>query len=192
MWEIIRQLWRQVGGLVHRGTVVGSGDGAGAMRTVQVSYGVDDKGAAIAGRSVEVFEPYGFTSNAQPGAQAVCVNPWASAELTVCVAVSNPKGRPVCAPGESVQWDDQGQVIALRRDGVVVDAAGRPDGIKLGASATLAAARATDPVSISPELATVINALIAAAATGNPTVVPPLVGTTIGMIASGSGVTKVQ
>ena len=63
--------------------------------------------------------------------------------------------------------------------------------VLIGSGASLGAARVTDTVSINAALQTVLNALIAAAATGNPTVVPPLVGTTIGAIASGSAVVKI-
>jgi len=64
--------------------------------------------------------------------------------------------------------------------------------IKVGASATLAAARVTDPVTISAALQTWIGSVITQCAANVPTIViPPLVGTSVGTITSGSAVVKI-
>ena len=63
--------------------------------------------------------------------------------------------------------------------------------VLIGAGATLAAARLTDTVAISVELASWIGSVISACAAAS-IVIPPLSGTTIGAIDSGSGVTKIE
>lgn len=195
VWEFVRPLLRRVAGMVQRGVVTATADGS-KMQGVQVLVGDD-----VVRGPVEHFEPYGFTSQAQAGAEAIVVNVGASADLPVCIVVADRRYRLKVAPGEVAIWDDQGQAVALRRDGIVIDAAGRPDGIKLVNGATLAAARATDPVAVSTDPAdpwlvwfTAINAVVP----GCPAVPLPLPPGTpvppvppLAKIADGSGVVKI-
>lgn len=138
--DYLRPIQRKVAGMVRRGVVTSTNDGTKAQG-VQVMVG----DGVIRG-PVEYLQPYGFTSQANAGADAVLLQVGGSADLPVCILVSDRRGRVKVLPGEVAQWDDQGQAVALRRDGIVIDAAGRPDGIKLGAAAALGVARQTDPV----------------------------------------------
>ena len=141
--NLLDYLWplqRKIVGMVRRGVVTSTNDGTKAQG-VQVRVG----DGVIRG-PIEYLQQYGFTSQANAGADVILLQVGGSADLPVCIVVSDRRGRVKVLPGESAQWDDQGQIIAIRRGGIVLDAAGRPDGIKLGAGASLGVARKTDAV----------------------------------------------
>ncbi len=179
----LKVLHRRLGGMVTRGTVTNTNDSA-KCQTLQVKIAGDE-----CTQDCENFQPYGFTSQALAGAEAIVASIAGVVEHRVVLAVTDRRGRPKVAAGESAQWDDQGQLIAIRRGGIVLDAAGRPDGIKLGASASLGAARATDPVNAGTTMAAWLAAVTAKcnALPGPP--VPTLAD--FGAIASGSPVVKI-
>lgn len=191
VWEYLRPLLRRVAGLVQRGVVTATADGS-KMQGVQLLVGDD-----VVRGPVEHFEPYGFTSQAHAGAEAIVLNVGASADLPVCIVVADRRYRLKVAPGEVAIWDDQGQAVALRRDGIVIDAAGRPGGIKLVNGATLAAARATDPVTVTLDAATIAaitaaQPVVAAWVAGGSVPPPPPVSIpATGQITAGSGVVKI-
>ncbi|WP_171023574.1 phage baseplate assembly protein V [Escherichia sp. E1130] len=84
----------------------------------------------IAGDSkegVEHLEPYGFTSAAQNGAEAVVLFPGGDRSHGMAVIVADRRYRlKGLARGEVAIYDDQGQSVTLTRAGIVVDGGGKP------------------------------------------------------------------
>lgn len=84
----------------------------------------------IAGDSkegVEHLEPYGFTSAAQNGAEAVVLFPGGDRSHGMAVIVADRRYRlKGLARGEVAIYDDQGQSVTLTRGGIVVDGGGKP------------------------------------------------------------------
>ncbi|MBL5911217.1 phage baseplate assembly protein V [Enterobacter asburiae] len=76
---------------------------------------------------VEHLEPYGFTSAAQDGAEAVALFPSGDRSHGVVLVVADRRYRlKGLARGEVAVYDDQGQSVTLTRDGIVVDGGGKP------------------------------------------------------------------
>lgn len=76
---------------------------------------------------VEHLEPYGFTSAAQNGAEAVVLFPGGDRSHGMAVIVADRRYRlKGLARGEVAIYDDQGQSVILTRAGIVVDGGGRP------------------------------------------------------------------
>lgn len=86
--------------------------------------------ALIAGESkegIEHLEPYGFTSTAQDGAEAVTLFPLGDRSHGVVVVVSDRRYRlKGLKRGEVAIYDDQGQSVTLTRAGIIVDGGGKP------------------------------------------------------------------
>lgn len=77
--------------------------------------------------SVEHLEPYGFTSAAQNGAEAVVLFPGGDRSHGMAVIVADRRYRlKGLARGEVAIYDDQGQSVTLTRAGIVVDGGGKP------------------------------------------------------------------
>jgi len=104
------------------------------LRTVQAQYASDDV------RDAEHFEPYGFTSRAAPGAEAIGLS--VGGEHTVVICVADRRYRLTSlAEGEVALYDAEGSSVTLKADGkIVIDAAAT---IELGAGATEALVRGT-------------------------------------------------
>lgn len=140
----------------------------------------------------EHFEPYGFTSNPNPGAEAIVINLGDGEDHQIAIVVGDRRFRlQTLLTGEVALYDDQGQSVALMKGArVVVTTAGT---VEL-AGAALGVARATDPVQVTPMAdvawSTWINAVHAVVAplhlvaTGTP-LIPPA-GPINGTIVSGS------
>jgi phage baseplate assembly protein V len=139
------------------------------MREVQVELLADETQDAV-----EHFEPYGFTSRAKAGAEAVMlsVGGLRGHGLVICIADRRYRLQ-VLEEGEAAFHDDQGQVVHLKRDGIVVHGkkltfesegdisfdcekftvtasdtvALDSDEVTIGTGATLQAARKTDTIS---------------------------------------------
>jgi len=76
---------------------------------------------------VECLEPYGFTSAAHEGAEAVVLFPGGDRSHGVAVVVADRRYRlKGLAQGEVALYDDQGQSVTLTRAGIVVDGGGKP------------------------------------------------------------------
>ena len=76
---------------------------------------------------VEHLEPYGFTSAAQNGAEAVVLFPGGDRSHGMAVIVADRRYRlKGLARGEVAIYDDQGQSVTLTRGGIVVDGGGKP------------------------------------------------------------------
>ena len=77
--------------------------------------------------NVEHLEPYGFTSAAQDGAEAVMLFPGGDRSHGVAVVVADRRYRlKGLKRGEVAIYDDQGQSVTLTRTGVVVNGGGKP------------------------------------------------------------------
>ncbi|OLY66106.1 baseplate assembly protein, partial [Citrobacter braakii] len=75
---------------------------------------------------IEHLEPYGFTSRAQAGAEAVVLFPDGDRSHAVAITVSDRRYRMKgLKTGEVALYDDQGQSVTLTRAGIVVDGGGK-------------------------------------------------------------------
>lgn len=73
---------------------------------------------------VERWEPYGFATSPAAGADALLLSLGGDTNHTVLIAVHDRRYRLSVAGGEVALYDDQGQVIHLKRDGILIDAGG--------------------------------------------------------------------
>lgn len=75
--------------------------------------------------NIEHLEPYGFTSKARSGSEALVLFPDGDRSHGVVVAVSDRRYRMRgLKDGEVALYDDQGQSVTLTRRGIVVDGGG--------------------------------------------------------------------
>lgn len=104
------------------------------LRTVQAKYGSDDV------RDAEHFEPYGFTSRAAPGAEAIGLS--VGGEHTVVICVADRRYRLTSlAEGEVALYDSAGSSVTLKADGkIIINAATT---VEIGAGATEALVKGT-------------------------------------------------
>lgn len=114
-------LARGLQNLFSRG-VVSAVNSALKMQTVQIQL-LDGEGKD----DVEHFEPYGYTSHPQVGAEQVTGFVEGDRSHGIVLIVADRRYRLVgLAPGEMAIYDDQGQKVHLTRDGIVIDGAGLP------------------------------------------------------------------
>ena len=107
-------------GTVSRGVVRRVQNGP-KMRVVQLEL--------LAGelREVEAPEPYGLTSHPYAGSEAVAGFAQANRDHGIAIVVADRRYRlTTLAEGEVALHDDQGQVVHLKRDGILVESA-HPD-----------------------------------------------------------------
>lgn len=113
--KLIGPFARRLGNLLARGSVAAA-DGARKMRTLQVRL--------MAGEikdGIEHFEPYGFTSEPKPGAEALAAFFDGDRSHGVVVVVADRRYRLTgLAQGEVAIFDDLGQYVHLKRDGITV------------------------------------------------------------------------
>jgi phage baseplate assembly protein V len=111
----LEPLRRRMDGLVRR-AVVRAVDDAGGRQTVQAE--------GLAGDlrdQREHFQPYGFSGHALPGAECLMLSVGGGAGHTVVIGVEDRRYRLAATqPGEVALYDDQGQVVHLTRDGIVI------------------------------------------------------------------------
>ncbi|HBM0960313.1 phage baseplate assembly protein V [Enterobacter roggenkampii] len=116
----IQSLQRQVLSLIGR-AVVKSINAASKCQTVDVEL-LAGQGKA----GIEHLEPYGFTSRAKSGAEAVVLFPDGDRSHAVVVSISDRRYRiKGLKTGEVAFYDDQGQTVTLTRNGIVVDGGGK-------------------------------------------------------------------
>lgn len=78
-------------------------------------------------QGVEHLEPYGFTSAAQSGAEAVVLFPGGDRSHGVVITVADRRYRlKGLKRGEVAIYDDLGQSVTLTREGIVVNGGGKP------------------------------------------------------------------
>jgi len=108
---------RMIRNLVQRAVVRASQ--ALDMQTISVQTQVGHDAPEI-----EHFEPYGFTSNPHPGAEAIVLNVGA-ADHAVAIVVSDRRYRITSLePGEVCIYDDNGSYVELGSTGITVHSSG--------------------------------------------------------------------
>ncbi len=138
-------LRRKVRLLVTRGVVKLINDAKG-LQELQAS--------ALAGElldGVERIQQYGFTAHPHPDADCLILNVGADRSHPIVIAVDDRRYRLQLAVGEVAMYDDQGQVVALYRDRIEVEAPNvvvKSDNVQLGADGGAAIARVGDMVEI--------------------------------------------
>lgn len=101
--------------MVGRGTISAVDDGRQAQE-LQVE-GLSDE----VHDGVERFQDYGFTSHPLPGAEVVTVAVGGTRSHQIAVAIEDRRHRPLdLEPGEVAIYDDQGQIVILKRDGIEI------------------------------------------------------------------------
>lgn len=116
----MQSLQRQVLGLIGR-AVVKSINAASKCQMIDVELLASQQKAGI-----EHLEPYGFTSNANPGSEAVVLFPDGDRSHAIAITVSDRRYRiKGLKTGEVAFYDDLGQSVTLTRTGIVVDGAGK-------------------------------------------------------------------
>lgn len=82
------------------------------MRVIQAEFLAGDLRDEI-----EHFEPYGFTSEAKPGAEVLATSIMGDRDHTIAFCITDRRYRPVSLKdGEVCIFDDLGRQIFLRRD----------------------------------------------------------------------------
>ena len=118
--SVMQSLQRQLLGLIGR-AVVKSINAASKCQMIDVELLAGQQKAGI-----EHLEPYGFTSRAQAGAEAVVLFPDGDRSHAVAITVSDRRYRMKgLKTGEVALYDDQGQSVTLTRAGIVVDGGGK-------------------------------------------------------------------
>lgn len=102
-------------GLLGRG-VVESVDDTPMMRTVQAEFLPGDVREGL-----EHFEPYGFTSRVKKGAEAIGAFFNGDRSHGVVLVTADRRFRLHVEEGEVAVFDDQGQKVVLKRDGILVE-----------------------------------------------------------------------
>lgn len=139
-------LARRLTNMIARG-VLKLSNAASKMQSLQISL--------LAGETadkLEHFEPYGFTSNPQPGAEAVAVFVDGDRAHGLVLVVADRRYRlQGLLSGEMAIHDDQGQKVHLTRGGIVIDGAGLPISI-IGDVTITGALTVTDVASMNGSL----------------------------------------
>lgn len=118
--SVMQSLQRQLLGLIGR-AVVKSINAASKCQMIDVELLAGQPKAGI-----EHLEPYGFTSRAKAGAEAVVLFPDGDRSHAVAITVSDRRYRMKgLKTGEVALYDDQGQSVTLTRAGIVVDGGGK-------------------------------------------------------------------
>lgn len=100
---------------------------AAGVQLVQVQ---DRGGTPIDG--AEHLQAYGFASSPLSGAEAIVLAVGSSRSHPVVIVIADRRYRPPLEPGEAILHDDQGQLVHIHRDGVLVKAAGKTVRIEAG------------------------------------------------------------
>lgn len=133
--KMIAPFARRIGNMLARGSVAAA-SGARKMRTLQLRL--------LAGETVddiEHFEPYGYTSEPLPGAEAIAAFFDGDRSHGVVLVVADRRYRLTgLQAGEMAIHDDQGQKVHLTRTGIVIDGANLPLMIRNVPTATVKAA----------------------------------------------------
>jgi phage gp45-like len=113
--DAINRVYRQVLLAVGLGRVTFSATGAGPTEKYQVQLGSTE----VHDNERRFFE-YGFASRLFPGCSTISVYIAGDRGNGVIVASNDGRYRIDLQPGESAQYDDQGQFIKISRTGIVI------------------------------------------------------------------------
>lgn len=164
--QSLQALARRIGATVSR-IVVGTVDDDKQFQELQAELLADETMDGV-----EHFQPYGFTARPKKGAEGIGLGVGGLRSHTIVIAVGDRRYRlKGLAEGEVAMYDDQDQVIHLKRDGIeirgkkltvdvddIAFTGGNckfavdqfrvdSDDVRLGNGASLFAARKTDAVS---------------------------------------------
>jgi len=104
---------RRIAGMVSR-AVLQSLNSEGGLQLATLSMLAGEQKADI-----EHFEPYGFTSKAHPGAEAIVLFVGGDRSHGIVISVADRRYRLTGLPdGEAALYDDQGQVVHVKRNGL--------------------------------------------------------------------------
>lgn len=133
--KMIAPYARRISNMLARGTVAAV-NAASKMQGLQLRI--------LAGEvkdGVEHFEPYGFTSHPNGGAEAVAIFLDGDRSHGIVLCVADRRYRLAgLKTGEVALHDDQGQRVHLTRSGVVIDGGGLPLTIQNAPTVTMTAA----------------------------------------------------
>ncbi len=119
--RLIAPYARRLSNMLARGTVAAV-NAASKMQGLQLRLLADE-----VKDNVEHFEPYGFTSNPNGGAEAVAVFLDGDRSHGIAIVVADRRYRLIgLQTGEVALHDDQGQKVHLTRAGIVIDGGGLP------------------------------------------------------------------
>lgn len=110
----LRNLVAELRGLITRGTLSKTSADDGCQ-TAQIKVDADDTADGV-----EVFEPYGFTARAKPGAETIqaAVGGDQAHVVTLCVADRRYRLKGL-AGGEVALYNDKGASVVLKSDGSI-------------------------------------------------------------------------
>ncbi len=118
--KLLAPLKRSISMMVARGLIQLIEDG-GTRQSVQVQLLADEIAP-----DVERFQDYGLTSNPHPGAEAIFLAVVGSRTQGVVIRVEDRQYRLAgLASGEVALYDDLGQTVWLKRDGIYIDTPGK-------------------------------------------------------------------
>lgn len=124
--------------LVTRGVLTAK-NAARKMRTVQTELFANDLRD-----DVEHFEPYGFTSEAKPGAEVLATSLGGDRGHTIAFCITDRRFRPVSLKdGEVCVFDDLGRKVYLSRSGIVVEGKDSPVTVKTSGAVKIDAPETT-------------------------------------------------
>lgn len=105
--------------LLTRGVVTAT-NGAKKMRELVIElFAGETRG------EIEHMEPYGFTSEPKSGAECAAIFPNGDRSHGIVVVVADRRYRPTdLKTGEVAIFDDQGQIVILKREGIEVKTSG--------------------------------------------------------------------
>lgn len=168
--DVIRKLSVRIAGVVSR-AVVKRVDDSKKRQAVQVALLAGETREAL-----EHFQPYGFTSVPQTGAEGVALFPGGERDHGLVVAVDDRRYRLTgLQSGEVALYTDQGDKLVLKRDGTIevtaatkvvvsaplVEIAGNTEAAMKGT--TYRAAESVSNGTVATQLLSASNALVAAA-----------------------------
>lgn len=109
------------------------------MRVIQAEFLAGDLRDEI-----EHFEPYGFTSEAKPGAEVLATSIMGDRDHTIAFCITDRRYRPVSLKdGEVCIFDDLGRQIFLRRDGITIEGKDSPVTVHTSGAVKIDAPEAT-------------------------------------------------
>lgn len=194
MMEAIRRATASMAGrielMVGRAVIAAVNDGAQAQ-ALQVELLADE-----VQDGVERFQGYGFTSHPHPGAEALAVCVGGTRSHMIVVQVEDRRYRlKNLAEGEVALFDDLGQVVHLKRDGIAIESPLKvtidaPEIAVTGETVTVDA----ETVEVTAETATIESGAIRLGGAGGQPVarVGDDVDLGTGKIISGSGVVTAE
>ena len=106
---------QRIKSMIGRGTLVRTDENP-KMRTAQIEFLKGDVRDGL-----EHFEPYGISSRPKPGAEALAVFFGGDRSHGVIVSIADRQYRLKLEEGEVALWDDLGQKVHLKRDGISVE-----------------------------------------------------------------------